>query len=135
MFYGPLWWLVWQPLKLVARVLFATTGAVGLSSTAVQSVSGSFSSGLTSAIQDTATAVVTGTVTPGSTAWDHEPSAPIDSDRAIDKIGQMVEEENYNGVDIDDITPEERARQEELPRNPKKRMFEAEVEEQVRDEL
>ncbi|KAJ5357961.1 Sec20 [Penicillium brevicompactum] len=129
-FYGPLWWLVWQPLKLVTRVLFATTGAVGLSSTAVQSVSGSLSSGLTSAIQDTATAVVTGTVTSGSTAWDHEPSAPIDSDRVIDKIGQMVEEENYKGVDIDDITPEERARQEELPRNPKKRMFEAEVEEQ-----
>lgn len=135
MFYGPLWWLVWQPLKLVARVVFATTGAVGLSSTAVQSASGSLSSGLTSAIQDTATAVVTGTVTSGSTAWEHEPSAPTDSDRVIDKIGQMVEDEHYKGVDIDDITPEERARQAELPRNPKKRMFEAEVEEPVRDEL
>lgn len=115
--------------------MFATTGAVGLSSTAVQSASGSLSSGLTSAIQDTATAVVTGTMTSGSTAWEHEPSAPTDSDRVIDKIGKMVEDEHYKGVDIDDITPEERARQAELPRNPKKRMFEAEVEEPVRDEL
>jgi hypothetical protein len=129
-FYGPLWWLVWQPLKLVARVMFAAGGAVGLSSTSVQSASESFV-GVSSAIQDTATAVVTGTMTSASTAWNHEPS-PIDSDRVIDKIGQMVEESE--GSAIDDITPEERARQEALPRNPKKRMFEAEVE-QVRDEL
>jgi protein transport protein SEC20 len=71
-------------------------------------------------------------MTSASTAWDHEPT-PIDSDRVIDKIGQMVEESE--GSAIDDITPEERARQEALPRNPKKRMFEAEVVEQVRDEL
>lgn len=134
-FYGPLWWLVWQPLKLVARVVFATLGTVGLSSTAVQSASESLSSGITSTIHETATAVVTGTTTSGSTAWEHEPSAPIDSDRVIDKIGKMVEEDNQRAHDIDDVTPEERARQEELPRNPKKRMFEVEVEEQVHDEL
>ncbi|CAG7993477.1 unnamed protein product [Penicillium salamii] len=134
-FYGPLWWLVWQPLKLVARVVFATLGTVGLSSTAVQSASESLSSGITSTIHETATAVVTGTTTSGSTAWEHEPSAPIDSDRVIDKIGKMVEEDNQGAHDIDDVTPEERARQEELPRNPKKRMFEVEVEEQVHDEL
>jgi hypothetical protein len=133
-FYGPLWWLVWQPLKLVARIMFATVGAVGLSSTGVQSASQSFVS-VSSAIQDTATAVVTGTMTSASTAWEHETS-PIDSDsdRLIDKIGRMVEE-GEEGSAIDDITPEERARQEALPRNSKKRMFEAEVVEPVRDEL
>jgi hypothetical protein len=116
-------------------VVFATFGFVGLSSTDVQSASGSLSSGITSAIHNTATAVVTGTTTSVSTALDHEPSMPIDSDRVIDKIGQMVEEGQQEGRDIDDVTPEERARQAELPRNPKKRMFEAEVEQPVRDEL
>jgi len=115
--------------------MFATLGAVGLSSTGVQSASGSFSDGVSSAIHDTATAVVTGTMTTASTAWEHEPSARIDSDRVIDKIGRMVEEGDEKGSDIDDVTPEERARQEALPRNSKKRMFEAEVEEPVRDEL
>ncbi|CAG7932930.1 unnamed protein product [Penicillium olsonii] len=133
--YGPLWWLVWQPLKLVARVTFATLGTVGLSSTAVQSASGSLSGEISSAVQNTATAVVTGTMTSASTAWEDEPSAPVDSDRVMDKIADMVEEENQRAIDIDDVTPEERARQEELPRNPKKRMFEAEVDDSVHDEL
>lgn len=53
----------------------------------------------------------------------------------MDQIADMVEEANQKGTDIDDVTLEERARQEELPRNPKKRMFEAEVQEPVRDEL
>jgi hypothetical protein len=102
----------------------------------MQSASESISNGVSSAIHDTATAVVTGAMTSASAAWKNEPSVPIDSDRIIDKIGRMVEKsEQEEGSYIDDITPEERARQEELPRNPKKRMFEAEVEEPVRDEL
>ena len=30
-FYGPLWWLVWLPLKLSYRILWGCLGAVGLS--------------------------------------------------------------------------------------------------------
>lgn len=82
-----------------------------------------------------ATAATTGTVTASSTAWEQEPTAPIDSNRVIDKIGDMVEQERQKSVDIDDVTPEERARQAKLPRNTKKRMFEAGMEEPVRDEL
>ena len=63
-------------------------------------------------------------------AWE-EPSVPVDSDRVIDDIGRMVEEAKEKGG-IDDITPEERERQEALPRNTKKRMYE---DEPVRDEL
>ncbi|KAJ5592871.1 hypothetical protein N7537_009775 [Penicillium hordei] len=134
-FYGPLWWLVWLPLKLIGRVAFATLGAVGLSTTAVQSDSQSLAGDISTAIHQTATAATTGTVTASITAWEQEPSAPIDSDRVIDKIGDMVEQEKQTSVDIDDVTPEERARQAELPRNTKKRMFEAGMEEPVRDEL
>ncbi|KAF9245472.1 hypothetical protein DTO027I6_8188 [Penicillium roqueforti] len=133
-FYGPLWWLVWQPLKLFARLAFAT-GAAGLSTTAVQSASQSISRDVSTAIHQMATAATTGTVTASSTAWEQEPTAPIDSNRVIDKIGDMVEQERQKSVDIDDVTPEERARQAKLPRNTKKRMFEAGMEEPVRDEL
>lgn len=86
-------------------------------------------------IQDTATAAVVGTTASASTAWEHQPPATTESDRVIDQIADMVEEANQKGTNIEDITPEERARQEELPRNSKKRMFEAEVQEPVRDEL
>ncbi|KAJ5970999.1 uncharacterized protein N7479_000917 [Penicillium vulpinum] len=134
-FYGPLWWLVWLPLKFIARVAFATLGVAGLSTTAVQSASQSLSGDVSTAIHQMATAAETGTVTANSAAWEQEPSAPIESDRVIDKIGDMVEQEKQKSVDIDNITPEERARQAALPRNTKKRMFEAGMEEPVRDEL
>ncbi|CAP86050.1 hypothetical protein E8E15_008231 [Penicillium rubens] len=134
-FYGPLWWLVWLPFKLIARVAFTTLGAAGLSTAAVESASQSLSADVSTAIHQMATAAATGTVSASSAAWEQEPSAPIDSDRVIDKIGDMVEQEQHKSVDIDDVTPEERARQAELPRNTKKRMFEAGMEEPVRDEL
>ncbi|KAJ9615440.1 Protein transport protein sec20 [Cladophialophora chaetospira] len=51
-------------------------------------------------------------------------------DRMIDKIGRMME--NQEGSYVDDISEEERQRQEAEPRNPKKRMMEFEP---VRDEL
>ncbi|KAJ5154220.1 uncharacterized protein N7500_009659 [Penicillium coprophilum] len=134
-FYGPLWWLVWLPLKLIARVAFATLGAAGLSTTTVQSSSPSLSDEVSTAIHQITTAAATGAVTTSSAAWEQEPSAPIDSNRVIDKIGDMVEHEKQQSIDIDDVTPEERARQAELPRNTKKRMFEAGMEDPVRDEL
>ncbi|KAJ5520496.1 hypothetical protein N7463_000949 [Penicillium fimorum] len=134
-FYGPLWWLVWLPLKLTARVAFATLGAAGLSTTAVQSASQSPLGGVSTSVHQMATAAATGAVTASNAAWEQEPSAPIDNNRVIDKIGDMVEQEKQKGIDIDDVTPEERARQAELPRNTKKRMFEAGMEDPVRDEL
>lgn len=66
----------------------------------------------------------------------------------VDKIGEMAErirdqvnqndgvpedEESGKGTNIDDISDEERARQEAQPRNPKKRMWEEDV--RSRDEL
>jgi hypothetical protein len=116
-------------LKLIARVVLAALGVAGLSSTAVQSSTDSLSGDISSVIHETATAVVGGTVT-STAAWE-EPSVPVDSDRVIDEIGRIVEEAKEKGG-IDDITLEERERQEALPRNTKKRMYE---DEPVRDEL
>lgn len=126
---------MWLPLKLIARVAFATLGAVGLSSTAVQSASQSLSEDISTTLQQAATAVVTGTTASSSTVWEQQPSAPTESDRVIDKIAEMVEETQEQGTNVDDVTPEERERQAKLPRNTKKRMFEREKEEALRDEL
>jgi hypothetical protein len=123
-------------LKLIARVTFATLGAAGLSSTAVQSASGSLSSDVSSVLHQTATAAIAATGTASSTAWEKEASVSVDTDRVIDKIGEMAEQAKQHGIDIGDITVDESARDEELPRNPKKRMFEGEIAEPVlRDEL
>ncbi|KAJ5781011.1 hypothetical protein N7457_006171 [Penicillium paradoxum] len=134
-FYGPLWWLLWLPLKLVARVAFASTGAIGISNAALKSASGSFSSEISVALHQTATSVATGTIVSSTTAWDQEPSAPADNNRRIDEIGEMVERAKQQGMNMDDYTPEEIERLAKLPRNTKKRMFEAPREEQPRDEL
>jgi hypothetical protein len=51
----------------------------------------------------------------------------------VEKVGQMVDESNEGGhtqdqgTNLDDISPEERKAQEEMPRNTKKRMYEAEA--------
>jgi hypothetical protein len=120
-FYGPLWWLVWLPVRLIARFTLAVFGAAGITSKSVQSAASPTGS---TAAQETAIPTLsreTGTYgteapTPGET----------ESDRMIDRIGKMAEDGDEE-TNTQDISPEERKRQEEMPRNPKKRMFEAEV--------
>ncbi|OJJ48583.1 hypothetical protein ASPZODRAFT_61741 [Penicilliopsis zonata CBS 506.65] len=124
--YGPLWWLVWLPFKLVMRVTFALLGTVGITGTALQTSAG--------------TEVRTATILPVDAVSPVETLPPVEApfhsaedfseeieDRMIDQIAKMAEDSAKEGTNIDDISPEERQRQEELPRNPKKRMFEAEA--------
>lgn len=47
----------------------------------------------------------------------------------IDRIGKMADDQEE--TNIHDISPEERKRQDEMPRNPKKRMYEAEVKDEL----
>ncbi|KAJ5161169.1 hypothetical protein N7492_006561 [Penicillium capsulatum] len=122
--YGPVWWLIWLPLKLVMRVVFAMLGVVGLSNTAVQSSPSPMASDISATLQEAASAV-TGTAVPNADTSRDQPQAQEEEDRLIDKIGKMAEEENNEKPAIDDISPEEKARQDEMPRNTKKRMFEA----------
>ncbi|KAJ5820189.1 hypothetical protein N7474_005780 [Penicillium riverlandense] len=114
--YGPMWWLVWLPVKFVARLVFAVLGAGGLSSTAVQSASSPLGD-ITTTLHESATAVVSTAVTGSGVAESEKPSARDDEDSMIDKIGKMAEESDR-------------------PRNTKKRMYEEEPDDPHRfDEL
>ncbi|KAB8220512.1 hypothetical protein BDV33DRAFT_191136 [Aspergillus novoparasiticus] len=126
--YGPMWWLVWLPVRLAAKFVFAILGAVGLSSKAVQpSPSAIPSESLAQEVPvptlETEANVQTAD---GQASWDVPPVAEAKEDRMIDHIGNMVEDNEENEeTNIDDISPEEKQRQAELPRNTKKRMYEA----------
>lgn len=129
--YGPMWWLVWLPFKFAMKFVFAALGAVGLTKGSTELSSSQAAAGVSATIQQTAAAISGGTVPTNGASGEDQPSSE-DEDRIIDQIGKMVDEGKQKGTNIDDISPEERQRQAELPRNTKKRMFEAEP---VRDEL
>ncbi|KAH8426762.1 putative protein transport membrane glycoprotein Sec20 [Aspergillus melleus] len=139
--YGPLWWLLWLPLKLVFRFIFGILGVVGISSTAVQS-SASITTSET-LVQETP--VVTPKAepsvetAPSEAVWDQPPATEeLDSDRMIDQIAEMVETsaDHEETFIKEEPLPEESRTQDEPPRNTKKRMYEAtEVLENRRDEL
>ncbi|KAJ5624221.1 hypothetical protein N7510_000530 [Penicillium lagena] len=114
--YGPMWWLVWLPVKFIARFVFAVLGVGGLSSTAVQPASSPLGD-ISTTIHGTGTTVVSTAVTGSGVAENQKPSAPDDDDRLIDRVGKMVEESDR-------------------PRNTKKRMYEEEPDDPHRfDEL
>ncbi|PKY08016.1 Sec20-domain-containing protein [Aspergillus campestris IBT 28561] len=134
--YGPMWWLVWLPLRLVTQVVF---GALGMASS---------SKGVGSPTEESApayqTPVVHQKVEPdvqtasGGEMWDTPPGEKRDEGRMIDEIGDMVEENAKGEAIVEDAhahahgTPA----QEEPPRNTKKRMYEAtEVVQDRKDEL
>ncbi|KAB8204450.1 hypothetical protein BDV34DRAFT_213900 [Aspergillus parasiticus] len=126
--YGPMWWLVWLPIRLAAKSVFAILGAVGLSSKAVQpSPSAIPSESLAQEVPvptlETEANVQTAD---GQASWDVPPVAEAKEDRMIDHIGNMVEDNEENEeTNIDDISPEEKQRQAEIPRNTKKRINKA----------
>lgn len=119
-FYGPLWWLVWLPVRLIARFTLAVFGAVGITSKSVQSAASP--TGSTAALETAIPTLSRETATYGTEA---PTTGEQESDRMIDRIGKMAD--GGEETNVQDISPEERKRQEEMPRNPKKRMFEAEV--------
>ncbi|BCS22341.1 putative protein transport membrane glycoprotein Sec20 [Aspergillus puulaauensis] len=137
--YGPLWWVVWMPFKLILRVVFGLSGAVGITSKAVES---------------SATTSTTDMLIQETPALSHVPEAKAhgagrdnvpdqvpgmesaDRDWIIDKIGEIVED-NVEQANLDDFTSEELQGEAEIPSNTKKRMFEAtpEAVQRPRDEL
>jgi hypothetical protein len=147
-----MWWLVWLPIKALTKFTFAVLAAVGSSKTVQPSPSAVPSDSLAQEIPiPTLETEPNVQSADGQAIWDQPPIAQSEEDRLIDRIGDMVdgngedakegstgEEENWEReeTNIGDISPEERQRQAELPRNPKKRMYEArEVLEHRRDEL
>lgn len=76
--------------------------------------------------------------------WDYAPPAQQEaphskSETMVEKVGRMMDEAaeggaggeerdgGEGGTNVDDISPEERSRQDQQPRNPKKRMMEVDV--------
>jgi protein transport protein SEC20 len=142
--YGPLWWFVWQPLKglwwlaTVALNLIGLAGAVKPSSVAVSSSvansPGLNANGVPTLVQGMPPRSMY--VGGKGGGWDGPSEPPRDDDSMVEKIGIMAEKiqdgMDHAGIEPDDISDEEASRQEEQPRNTKKRMWEEEVR---RDEL
>jgi hypothetical protein len=173
-FYGPLWWLVWFPVKLLYRFSVATLSATGILGAAAGN-SATLSSTRSLIVKRSATggiptyaetmqpqSVVVGGGDRGGGFRQHMPS-PDPSPASISEGGQADDTrpeerrpprqpedkpeqgekqqggQDQGGTNVDDISEEERRRRQQIPRNPKKRMFEAEKEEakreQAKDEL
>jgi len=129
--YGPLWWLAWVPIKIFYQLTIAMIGLTGFSNSVGQLPSPSvLSSTATPAIP-----TIAGTDGVKYTVGDRFNRISIssmqpDNEDLIEHIAQPDNDqqiEGYKGTNIDDISPEERKRQEEMPRNSKKRMFEENV--------
>ena len=126
-----------MPIKLIVRLTFAVFGAAGLTSKSL--VQSAQSSAIENTlVQETPIPTLShSTATAEDTAsWDQASSSEEqqDSDRMIDQIGEMAEKDSQEETNIKDISEEEKKRQDEIPRNPKKRIFEG-TDENRRDEL
>ncbi|KAL1968296.1 hypothetical protein VTN77DRAFT_2131 [Rasamsonia byssochlamydoides] len=137
--YGPLWWLAWMPLKLLYRFVTSVigvagaTGAVASSSSAI--MSGTATIGIpTVAGTDAPKYVLGGGKPPGLLDQDTASTAVPDDDSMVEKIGRMVQESREGQVEHDGISSEETV-DENVPRNPKKRMWEEDVDTTRKDEL
>ncbi|KAL4918783.1 P-loop containing nucleoside triphosphate hydrolase protein [Aspergillus aurantiobrunneus] len=127
--YGPLWWILWLPFKLVLRSVIGVLGAAGLTSKAVES---------------SATLATSDTLVQETPALDHIPEAKVhgvdrndvpehgpgmeseDRDWMIDMIGKAAEDNaDQEETNLDDFFPEELQRQAEIPSNTKKRINKA----------
>lgn len=144
--YGPLWWFAWQPLRVLWWVLVAMLNTSGLTGGAKQSgvtvpsaiVSGSLGQNAngvpTHVLGMPPRSMYVGGKGGGWEGRSTEP--PRDDDSIVEKIGRMAEKVqnvvDSAGIELDNISEEERLRQEGQPRNTKKRMWE---EAPLRDEL
>ena len=142
--YGPLWWLVWVPIKLFYQLTIAVIGVTGFSNSVGQlsspTVLGSISTTAIPTIASTdGVKYAVGDWPPAFNLISISSMQPDDED-LIEHIAATVPQDNdqriegNKGTNIDDISPEERKRQEEMPRNSKKRMFEENVQ-MSKDEL
>ena len=102
-----------MPIKLMVRLILAVFGAMGIRSTAVESASSALGW----------KPVETPMYAPDSAPINDAAQSDQHGDRMIDKIGDMAD--GKQETNVGDISPEERQWQDEQPRNPKKRMFEA----------
>lgn len=118
--YGPVWWLILLPLRLLVRVTLAVLGAVGLSNSGESAVGSAGAGSTMLSNSNTPAPFVYGTGS-GSVAGNGKMPLPTqaDGESMVDRIGKMAGDSGSI-----DLSPEERERE---PRNPKKRMYEEDV--------
>ena len=136
-----------MPIKLTYRMTFAVLGAVGLTggvsqTTSIGNAGNSGYNTIALSASDTPSVVMDGTPT-NDAAWTAE-SPDSTAERILQNINDKAgeggkvkgnEDKKGKGTNVDDISPEERQRQESMPRNPKKRMWEEKMEDAKKDEL
>jgi protein transport protein SEC20 len=142
--YGPTWWLVWLPLKLLwkgSMGILAATGIVDGSSggMGISSMVG-HETAVYSSIASSSTPSVAGSQSPGISVGGYEGAAstrPTDARRGqesvSEQVGRIIEESRNGNVEDNDRDKsnnehQDVGKQAEAERNPKKRMWEAEKE-------
>lgn len=126
--YGPTWYLIWLPLRLIYRITFGTISIMGISGGSTSSTKNiiTTSSQRTSIVPATTYSV---SASPSIPVLSQAPTL-IDSDEnVLDRINNIASESHEASVEVvSSEFPEETA---VLPRNTLKRMYE----EPLRDEL
>ncbi|KAL4951739.1 hypothetical protein BDW69DRAFT_186100 [Aspergillus filifer] len=126
--YGPLWWMVWLPFKLILRTVFGVSATAGVARKAVQSFAPTALS--EKLVQETPVA----SPVPEAKVHGVEDAVPdqipgtdsVDRDWVLDQIGKMVEDNAaQEGTKLDDFSEEELQRQAEISPNTKKRINKA----------
>ncbi|KAI1744265.1 Sec20-domain-containing protein [Xylaria scruposa] len=136
--WGPTWWLVWLPLKLLFRTVYGVSSAVGLRNSQIKSESESASIGSNSQQaymnnEDVPTIQV-GTPPIESQAVEQDESM-------IEEVGKIIDESQIKTPDLEEVSKEEtilRDRKPEEVPNPKKRMMEEDTatdHQRIKDEL
>jgi protein transport protein SEC20 len=142
--YGPTWWLVWLPLKLLwkgSMGFLTAAGIVGGSSggTGISSMVG-HETAVYGSVASMSTASVAGSQSPSISVGGDEGAAstrPTDARRGqenvSEQVGKIIEESRDGNVEENDRDKSSEGRQgggeqAEVERNPKKRMWEAEKE-------
>lgn len=128
-----------MPFKLILRVVFGLSGAVGITSKAVESSATTGTPDML--IQETPALSHVPEAKAHGAGRDNVPEQvpgmeSADRDWIIDKIGEIAGD-NVEQANLDDFTSEELQGEAEIPSNTKKRMFEAtpEAVQRPRDEL
>jgi protein transport protein SEC20 len=131
--YGPLWWLVWLPLRTGWRVTRGVSSHVGGKQAGKMEVVVPGEEGASTVVVGVGEEGAVPTVKVGDA---REKEAEGDPDSMVEKVGRMVED-TLNRRDEEEANRTGETKMEDQP-NPKKRMWEEEVGqdgERVRDEL
>ncbi|KAI1755099.1 Sec20-domain-containing protein [Xylaria castorea] len=136
--WGPTWWLVWLPLKLLFKTAYGVTGAIGLRSSQIQSESESASIGSNpqQAYMNNADVPTIQVGTPPI-----ESQAVEQDGSMMEEVGKIIDESQIQTSDPEELSKEETIlrdrRPEEIP-NPRKRMMEEDTAtgyQRIKDEL